>query len=110
MIINGRDVARYYASHSREQIHTVIQTLQAFGFHRELELWLKNGLHVKKKYSPELVDKLERLLKPFPGKCPWCKEEKLQGCKITGCEHKESGRTWYEECTVCKYYREEFRR
>jgi len=109
MMINGRDVARYYASHSREQVHTILQTLQTFGLHRELELYLKNNIR-KKKWDPATVDKLERRLKPIPGKCPWCKAENLRGCEITGCENKESGRTWYEECAVCKYYREEFRR
>ncbi len=107
MIINGRDVARYYASHSREQVVTILQTLETFGLHRELELFLKNSIY-KKKFKREPRDWIERMLKPLDYKCPWCHEMKLRGCEITGCETKESGRTWYEECIICPYYGEEF--
>lgn len=107
MIINGRDAARFYASHSREQIHTIIQTLEAFGFHRELELFLKGGIY-KKKFKREPRDTIEEMLRDLDRQCPQCHQWRLRGTKIQGCEHKESGRTWYEECAACRYYREEF--
>jgi hypothetical protein len=107
MIINGKDAAKYYSSHSKEQINTVLQTLQTFGFHRELELFLKNGLY-KNKFKLEPRDSMERMLKPLNKLCPVCGAMKLRGTKIEGCETRATGRTWYEECIICQYYGEEF--
>lgn len=108
MMINGRSVERYYASHSKEQVLTVIQTLEAFSLHRELQLFLKNSLY-KGRHRAEPQDKLERRLQLLEDKpCPWCGAWKLRGTNVPACEAKESGRTWYEECAICPYYGEEF--
>lgn len=107
MIINGRDVNKYYESHSKEQINTVLQTLQTFGLHRELELFLKNGIY-KRRYEPEPKDPMERRLNLLDKPCPWCGAWKLRGCRIQGCMTRDTGRTWYEECAICPYYGEEF--
>lgn len=52
-------------------------------------------------------DGLVRHLRPTEAKCPDCGQE-VVGVKMPGCEQRSSGRTWYEECTFCSYYREEF--
>ncbi len=102
MIINGKDVDNYYESHSIQQVNTVVQTLQVFGLHRELELYLKNGKY-KRRFEPEPVDALELRLKEIPAPCPKC-GARVRGTNRVGC----AGRRWYEECTICPYYREEF--
>jgi hypothetical protein len=102
MIINGKDVSAFYKSHSLQQINTVIQTLEAFGLNRELELYLKNGKY-KKRYKPEPIDLLDKRLGFLNYPCPRC-NARLLGTGLVRC----AGRTWYEECTKCNYYREEF--
>ena len=111
MIINGIDVGKYFSSHSGQEVATVVNALQAFALNRELELFLKNGMYKKKyafKDSQRLDERrqsnLERSLRILGGRsCPKC-DSPIQGTTKVTC----AGRKWYEECTVCKYYMEEF--
>ncbi len=105
MMINGKNVHTFYDSHSIGQIDTVVQTLQAFGLHRELELYLKNKIHRREFKAKPFVppDPLEKRLQLLPQQCPKC-GNRLRGTNRVGC----AGRKWYEECTICDYYREEF--
>lgn len=105
MIINGKDVDHYFASFSAIQIASVVQVLEVFGLHRELELYLKNGIF-KKKYKPAPFippDPLDGRMQTLSRPCPKC-GNRLVGTDKVGC----AGRKWYEECTICDYYREEF--
>ena len=116
MIINGIDVDKYFKSHSGQEVATVINALQAFALHRELELYLKNGMYkrrfafrdaqaiVSKRIDTKNQLNLERSMSIIQDRtCQECGSP-LLGTKEVRC----AGRVWYEECTVCTYYREEF--
>lgn len=116
MILKGIDVDTYFTSHSAQEVHTVLNALEAFGLHRELELYIKNSLY-KKKYvfrkaqeaaisgRDEEVHawRMESRMKPIKARCPQCRST-MRGTHDVAC----AGRTWYEECDNCTYYREEF--
>ncbi len=109
------DLERFAASHHATCLHSVIQFLEIFEWDSKIEAELreivnKMGIPIDVpgggRAEPHQRELLMITLKDRT--CPECDHE-IKAARIPSCEKARTGRVWYEECTKCTYYKEEFK-